>query len=283
MGLKNMPNDSMAKTIIVAVALCLVCSIFVSVAAVQLKPLQTANKLADKQKNIVQVAGIDLAGRSVAEAFAEVEARVVDLETGEFADHIDPTSYDQRKASKDPAQAEALAPEDDIASIKMRERYATIYLTRDAQGRIEKLILPVRGYGLWSTLHGFLALKGDGNTIIGLSFYEHAETPGLGGEVDNPAWKAQWEGKKVYPAQGANPEMSSASWKPRKGAVDLSYEPAIRLAKGGVSEDTPHAEHKVDALAGATLTSNGVTYLLQFWMGDNGFAPFLRNLKQGQS
>ncbi len=281
MGLKNMPNDSMAKTIIVAVALCLVCSIFVSVAAVQLRPLQTANKLADKQKNIVQVAGIDLAGRSVSEAFAEVEARVVDLETGEFADHIDATSYDQRKASKDPAQAKALSPEKDIASIKMRERYATIYLTRDASGQIEKLILPVRGYGLWSTLHGFLALKGDGNTIIGLSFYEHAETPGLGGEVDNPSWKAQWPGKKVYPTEGPDAAQSSASWKP--SGADIEFDPAIRLVKGGVDAETPHAQHKVDALAGATLTSNGVTYLLQFWMGENGFAPFLRNLKQGQS
>ncbi len=281
MGLKNMPNDSMAKTLIVAVGLCLVCSIFVSVAAVKLKPLQTANKLADKQKNIVEVAGIPLQGRSISEAFASVEARVVDLSNGEFADQIDPAKYDQRKASKDPKQAQALSNEDDPAGLNMLERYATVYLTRDEQGRIEKLILPVRGYGLWSTLWGFLALEGDGNTIIGLSFYEHAETPGLGGEVDNPSWKAQWPGKKVYPLAGAGAAVSSATWRPRRGAKDLSFEPAIRLVKGGVSEDTPDAQHKVDALAGATLTSNGVSRLLQFWMGENGFAPFLRNLAKG--
>ncbi len=281
MGLKDMPNDSMAKTLIVAIGLCLICSIFVSVAAVKLRPLQQANKLADKQKNIVEVAGIELDGRSVAEAFAAIEAHVVDLQSGEFADHIDPASYDQRKASKDPKQATELSKEDDIAGINMRERYATIYLTRDANDNIEKLILPVRGYGLWSTLWGFLALEGDGNTIIGLSFYEHAETPGLGGEVDNPAWKAQWAGKKVYPSSADGATTSSATWRPRGKSKDLAYQPAIRLAKGGVGEDTPDAQHKVDALAGATLTSNGVSYLLQFWMGENGFAPFLRNLAKG--
>lgn len=254
MSQKN--NDTIGKTVLVATALCLVCSVFVSFAAVYLKPLQTANRLLDKQRNIVQVAGVDLAGRSVTEAFEAFEARVVDLETGEFADHVDPLKYDQRKASKDPDQAERLPASEDIAGIKMRERYATVYLSRDANGAIEKIILPVRGYGLWSTLHGFLALKGDGNTVIGLSFFEHAETPGLGGEVDNPKWKSQWTGKKIY---------------------DPSGEVQAELSKG----DTSDSPYKVDALAGATLTSNGVSNLIQYWMGENGFAPFLRTIAKG--
>ena len=259
--LKNLPNDSITKTLIVAIALCLVCSVFVSASAVYLKPLQTKNKLLDKQKNIVEVAGIDLQGRSVAEAFQEIEARVVDLQSGEFADHIDASSYDHRKATKDPEQTKDLSKQEDIASIKRRERYATIYLTRDDNGQIEKLILPVRGYGLWSTLWGFLALEGDGNTVIGLSFFEHAETPGLGGEVDNPNWKALWEGKEVYNDNG---------------------EVALRLVKGKVTESTPQAEHKVDSLSGATLTANGVTNLVQFWMGEQGFAAFLQKLTEGR-
>lgn len=260
MAFKDLPNDSIAKTVIVAVVLCLVCSIFVSASAVFLKPQQEKNKLLDKQKNIVQVAGIDMTGRTIPEAFEQVEARVVDLQTGEFADQIDAKTFDHRKATKDPAQSEKLAPGLDIAGIKRRERYATIYLTRDAQGEIEKLILPVRGYGLWSTLWGFLALEGDGNTVVGLSFFEHAETPGLGGEVDNPAWKAQWPGKQVYGDDGD---------------VELA------LVKGGVDSSTPNAEHKVDALSGATLTSNGVSHLVKFWMGEQGFGPFLRNLHKG--
>lgn len=262
MAFKDLPNDSITKTLLVAVGLCLVCSIFVSSAAVFLKPMQETNKLLDKQRNIIQVAGIELAGRSVAEAFGAVEARVVDLQSGEFADHIDPSSYDAREALKDPAKVTALSAAQDIAGIKRRERFATIYLTRDANGNIDKLILPVRGYGLWSTLWGFLALQGDANTVIGLSFYEHAETPGLGGEVDNPSWKAQWPGKEVYGPQ-------------RK--------PQLELVKGGVDATTPNHQHKVDALGGATITSRGVTQLLQFWMGEQGFAPFLTKLQEGRA
>ncbi len=122
------------------------------------------------------------------------------------------------------------------------------------------MILPVRGYGLWSTLYGFLALESDGNTIAGLGFYEHGETPGLGGEVDNPRWKAQWPGKEVYE----------------------DGDPVIRLIKGSVDPNAANAEHKVDGLAGATLTSKGVTNLLQFWLGERGFKPFLDNLKSGE-
>lgn len=258
---KNLPNDSITKTLIVAVALCLVCSVFVSVSAVYLKPLQEKNKLLDKQTNIVHVAGVPLQGRTIPEAFENIEARVVDLENGQFADDMDPAKYNHRKATKDPTQSEALTAKEDIAGIKRRERYATVYLTRDSQGVIEKLILPVRGYGLWSTLWGFLALEGDANTVIGLSFYEHAETPGLGGEVDNPTWKALWQGKKVYDADG---------------------QVALHLVKTQVDANTPDAEHKVDALSGATLTSNGVSHLLKFWMGPKGFKPFLQNLNKGQ-
>jgi Na+-transporting NADH:ubiquinone oxidoreductase subunit C len=132
-----------------------------------------------------------------------------------------------------------------------------VYLVEGEQG-IERIILPVHGYGLWSTLYGFIALESDLNTVAGLGFYEHAETPGLGGEVDNPRWKAVWSGKQVYP-QG-------------------SSEPAIGLIKGKALAANVH---DIDGLAGATLTSNGVTNLVKFWLGENGFAPFLTNLKAG--
>lgn len=262
MAFKDLPNDSIVKTVLVATTLCLVCSVAVSAAAVYLRPAQEANKLADLQRNIVRVADVPLEGRSVQEVFAEFEARLVDLETGTFSDAMDPLEYDQRKASKDPAQAEPIPARDDIADVKMRERYSTVYLIRDAQGAVEKIILPVRGYGLWSTLWGYLALEGDADTVVGLSFYEHAETPGLGGEVDNPAWKALWDGKEVYGEDG---------------------EVQLRLVKGGVDHSDPSNKHKMDALSGATLTSNGVSNLLQYWMGENGYKPFLQNLREGKA
>jgi Na+-transporting NADH:ubiquinone oxidoreductase subunit C len=153
-----------------------------------------------------------------------------------------------------------LTKEQDIASIKRRAKYATVYLVKDEQGKLQKVILPVYGYGLWSTLYGFLALQGDINTVVGLGFYEHAETPGLGGEVDNPAWKAQWVGKKIFDDQGNI---------------------AIRVTKSPVAESDPRAVYDIDALSGATLTSNGVNNLVHFWVGPDGFGPYLQKLRQG--
>lgn len=248
-------------TILVALALCIVCSVVVSTAAVMLKPAQEANKAKDFKSNILSAGRLLQDGTSVEEAFARVDTRIVDLETGKFTDTIDPETFDQRKASGDPAQSDDLTPEEDLAKIGRMERYAEVYLATNEQGE-EILILPVRGYGLWGTLYGFLALESDFNTIIGLTFYEHKETPGLGAEVDNPAWKAMWEGKELY---------------------DESGDVAISVIKGKVDSNTPNAEHKVDGLSGATLTSRGVHNLLRFWFGENGYKPFIENLKQGEA
>lgn len=157
--------------------------------------------------------------------------------------------------------SEALTTKQDLAKISRREQYAVVYLVQNPQGNIEKLILPIRGYGLWSTLYGFIALESDGNTIAGLGFYEHGETPGLGGEIDNPRWKAFWPGKQVY----------------RDGEVEIG------LVKGTVDVAAVDAPWEVDGLAGATLTSKGVTNLVHFWLGKNGFEPFLNNLRAGEA
>lgn len=254
----DMPNDSQQKTIAVALALCLVCSILVSAAAVALKPRQEANKAADKKENILKIAGMMEEGKSVDELFKRIEPRVVDLTTGAFADDVDAATYDQRKASKTPGMSKVLGKDEDIASIKRRADKATVYLVRENE-QIKTIILPVHGYGLWSTMYGFVALEGDAQTVKGFGFYEQAETPGLGGEVDNPLWKAKWPGKKVYDENG---------------------EVAIEVLKGAVNDAMPKIEHKVDGLAGATLTSRGVTNLMKYWLGDNGFAPFLNSLKK---
>ena len=254
-------NDSIQKTVIVALLLCVVCSVIVSGAAVGLRKQQNANKQLDLQKNILLAAGLldpsEVDKATILKQFEKIETRVIDLETGEFLD-MDPANFDQRKASKDPDQSEVL--QNDPAGIKRQENKSKVFLVRE-EGELAKIILPVRGYGLWSTLWGFLALKPDANTVIGLGFYEHAETPGLGGEVDNPAWKSLWEGKKVYNEQG---------------------DTAIEVVKGSVDPSKPGSEHKIDGLSGATLTSKGVSNLVQFWLGDNGFGPFLDKIrKQG--
>ncbi|MEM0946069.1 MAG: Na(+)-translocating NADH-quinone reductase subunit C [Pseudomonadota bacterium] len=251
----EMSPDSVPKTIFVAVAVCIVASMIVSSAAVALRPLQAVNALKDKQINILQVAGIYDPDVDVLEAFEAFEPHVLELETGTFTDRFDPAIFDDRAAADDPATSVAL--EDDPAGIGRQAQFVTVYLLRDDTGSIDKVILPLHGYGLWSTLYGFIALEANGNDIYGLQFYEHAETPGLGAEVDNPRWKALWSGKKLTD---------------ETGELQISVSKAVPAA----GED-----YHIDALAGATLTTVGVDNLVNFWMGEEGYEPFLENLKAG--
>ncbi len=266
-------NDSLEKTIAIAVSLCLVCAVLVSFAAVALKPLQVNNKEADMKRNILDVAGLLEEGTDINTAFAEqIEAKVVDLETGDYVENIDANEYDQRKAAKDPAQSVAIPKEKDIAHIRIKAKYAKVFLVKEG-GTIKSIILPVNGYGLWSTLYGFLSLDADGQTVQSINFYDQAETPGLGGEVVNPNWRALWKGKKVY----AETDQPSSE----KGLIteaDIG-EPALSLIKGVVDNTKPGSQYQVDGLAGATLTSTGVTNLVRYWMSNEGFALYLKKVR----
>jgi Na+-transporting NADH:ubiquinone oxidoreductase subunit C len=158
--------------------------------------------------------------------------------------------------------SEGLEKADDKIKIRRREHYSFVYLVNDDQG-LSKVILPIRGYGLWSTLYGFLALESDLNSVAGIGYYQHGETPGLGGEVDNPNWKAKWtDNKRVYGADGA---------------VKLT------VLKGSVTAGSADENYQVDGLSGATLTTNGVDNMIKFWLGDSGFGPFLKNLKEKEA
>ncbi|MDH2434928.1 Na(+)-translocating NADH-quinone reductase subunit C [Pokkaliibacter sp. MBI-7] len=263
-------KESVKYTVFISLVLCIVCSVVVSAAAVFLKPVQQVNKSLEKKANILAAAGIKAEpGQDVNKLFDQVIiTKVVDLETGKYTDAVNPATYDQRKASKDPQMSVALTQQQDIASIKRVAKYATVYLV-EKDSKLETIVLPVKGYGLWSTLYGFVALKGDLNTVVGMGFYEQGETPGLGGEVDNPAWKGLWPGKQIF----ADGDLQQANMP----------EPKIHLIKGKVDRSAPNAAHEVDGLSGATLTSNGVTHLMQFWFGQSGFGPFLKNLRAGEA
>lgn len=262
-------RETVSKTVIVALLLCIVCSVVVASSVVLLKPIQQKNKSLNLKANILAAAGLLKEGanaQDIESGFKLITPKLVDLKTGEYvsADKVGKESeiaYDQRKAAKDPALSTVVPADKDKASIRRQAKYAKVYLVENG-GKIEKIILPVHGYGLWSTLYGFLALEGDANTVVGLGFYEHAETPGLGGEVDNPRWKALWPGKKIYDLASSNT-------------------PVIKLVKGGVDRNRPDAVYGVDGLSGATLTSRGVTNLLQFWMGEDGFQTYLNRLRKG--
>lgn len=266
-------NDSLEKTIAIAVALCLVCAVLVSMAAVALKPLQINNKELDMKRNILDVAGLLEDKTDVDKAFAErIEPKIVDLATGDYVDSVNAAEYDQRKAAKDPGQSVAIPKAEDIAHIRTKAKYAKVFLVKEGS-ELKSIILPISGYGLWSTLYGFLSLEPDGQTIQSINFYDQAETPGLGGEVVNPKWRALWKGKKVY-AESAQHSME-------KGSIDDAAigEPAISLIKGTVEAGKPGSEYQVDGLAGASLTSNGVTNLVKYWMGKDGFALYLSKVR----
>ncbi|MCF6354684.1 MAG: Na(+)-translocating NADH-quinone reductase subunit C [Candidatus Polarisedimenticolaceae bacterium] len=252
-------DHSNRRAVGVVLVVCVVCAALVTTAVVLLRPVQQANRLLDRQTNVLAAAGLLQPGKSVEELSRQLEPRLLDLTTGEFVQAEDIDHFDARRAARNPTQSIALTPEQDIAQIRRRANSARIYLVRDAAGAIKTIVLPVHGYGLWSQLYGFLAVKRDGNTVVGLSFYEHAETPGLGGKVDDPKWKGLWPGKQLY---------------------DEAWRPAIRLVKGPVNRQSPEAQYQVDALSGATLTTRGIEDLLRFWLGPDGFGPFLAKMRK---
>lgn len=262
-------KESIKNIVMVTVAVCFVCSVVVSSAAVLLKPERKANALLDRNKNILIAAGLFDEGvtaeKDIDQLFESFEVRVVDLAnqrmlsiTEALDTGINLAEYNQRKASKDPAISEALTKDEDIASISRRANYALVYLLRDEGGAIDRIVLPVHGYGLWSTMYGFIALEADASTVAGITFYEHGETPGLGGEIVNPRWKGLWNGKQVY----------------RDGD-----EVALRVIKGQVDPSASDALYRVDGLSGATLTTRGVDNLVTYWLGPQAFGPVLKNLE----
>jgi len=254
-------KDSFGRTLFVVVGLCLICSMLVSTAAVLLKPIQQENKLLDKQKYILEAASLinlkkgNFTKQDILGKYKQyVEARLVDLDTGEFVEG-DANGYDQRKASRDTDRSSI--PENDVASIKRVADNAVVYLVRNDEGKLTSVILPIHGYGLWSTMYAFLALDTDLNTVQGLVYYDQGETPGLGGEVQNPKWKALWKGKELFDDQG-------------NLAISVTKNPTVASSV-----------HGVDALSGATLTSNGVQHSLEFWLGKEGFADFIAKARNG--
>lgn len=260
-----MARDSVGRTLLVATVLCVVCSVLVASAAVGLHSRQEANKLQDKRKNVLEAAGLYDEAKDKPEEVndifdAQIKRVLIDLETGEPAtsDEVNPETYDQREAARNPKLSAPVEPPNGLGGIKRREKYAFVYEVKDESGEVEQVVLPIYGKGLWSTLYGFIAVANDGVTVQGITFYEHGETPGLGGEVDNPSWKAQWKGKKLFDEYGQ---------------IELD------VIKGVVNEGTENAEYKIDGLSGASITSNGVERLVRYWVGSDGFGPFLDKLR----
>ena len=259
------PKSNNAKTISVALMLCLVCSVLVSAAAVGLKPAQVENARLDRNKNILVAAGMydaesDTAS-DVAERFKDFDVEIVDLNKGSYVDDAalkaagipDRNAYDASLATKNKALSEDLG-NNDPAGIGRKPKYAKVYVKKDDAGKPEIVVLPIQGYGLWGTIYGFLTLESDMNTIKGISFYEHKETPGLGARIEEPDWRAKWNGIHSYDENG-------------------------NVATGVTKAGTPK-ENWVDGISGATLTGRGVSNMIQFWLGEQGYKPYLDTLRK---
>ena len=269
-----MQRDSALYIVGFCVAVCLVCSVLVSSAAVGLKAKQEKNQILDRQKKVLAVSGLLAEGSTASETEVQdlfrkrIRAVVVDLKTAQVDDSVDATTFNQQKAKKDPKTSKE-APKNPAGVARVPNKALVYYVSTkdmadDGSGfELGQYILPVEGKGLWSTLYGFLALAPNGNEIKGITFYQHGETPGLGGEVDNPVWKAKWPGRLAYGAEGIAPADFGA--------------PKIEVTKGPAGP-VDKAPHSVDGLSGATITSKGVSNLLRFWLGENGFGPFLKKV-----
>lgn len=248
----NTSRDSIANTLLVAIGLSFVCSILVATTAVVLKPVQQRNEDEFRQRIILEVAGLMQPDVSIETLFEAIETRMVEIDSGEYVADLN---------AADTALSVPIPAESDIANIRQRAVYSPVYLVREG-GQLQQIILPVHGSGLWSTMYGYLSVGTDGNTVNGLRFYSHAETPGLGDQVDKPEWRAQWIGKQLYDDNG------------------IARIEVVR----GVSQDR-NSRYEIDGLSGATLTGRGVSQLVRFWVGPQGFGPYLQKIQsqEGES
>jgi len=225
-----MSQPSVGYTVGFAAALCLVCGVFVAGSAVALKDLQDTNKRLDKQKKVLSVAGLIEEGASpsqseVEELFAKrIVAKAVKLDAGVYSDAVDAAGFDQRKASKDPSMSvEAPANSAKVARVP---EHAVVYQVVNG-GSVEQIILPIEGKGLWSTLYGFVSLQTDMNTVQGLTFYEHAETPGLGGEEEGlEGSKGLWRQRRGR-TQGHQGQGRRCSRRPLLGRRPVRRDPDL--------------------------------------------------------
>lgn len=249
------PNDDTTKTVTVAALVAFVCAILVSTASVLLDPIQQAQIEAEQAARMEAMLDALPGMREVMEeaGVTALETRIVDLQTGAFAPDIDPTTYDFTAAGTDPELSTELSTASDLASIRRKPLYAPVHLL-ERDGELLLIVLPVYGSGYASTIRAMLALEPDLSTVAALTITEQAETPGLGARIAEPEWQSLWPGKELLNEDG-----------------DI----VIEVVRGQAQ-----SVHEVDGISGATRTGDGVMFALQFWMGPDGYGPFLDRLAE---
>ena len=240
------------RNLIIPLLVCIACAVVVSITAVTVRTEQIANVENEKKNKIISAAGIGITEDEVENEFKKITTLYVDFRSNEFVSVEE--KYDHLKAVLKSDLSEIVPKDKDIAILKRRENVGPIYVWTNENKEVERVVLPIRGYGLWGTLYGYLSLGSDLNSVNGIEFYDHKETPGLGGEVENEDWKAIWKGKLIYN---------------QDGGVEL------KVVKGAAKD-----EYQIDGLSGATLTSNGVSNMINYWLGDEAYGPALKKIKE---
>ena len=200
------------KSLLYAAVLCIVCSLLLTAASSGLQPFQERNVLLDRQRNILAAAGLVAEGKRM--SAADIEAL--------YGRHIRPLRVDAAgRVLFDPEPIRESLP---------------LYLVIIDGDRVEGYIVPIDAKGLWGPINAYLAFGSDGATVKGFTVYRHAETPGLGGEIEKKWFRDNWVGKKIVTRQGKFV--------------------SVGVAKGRVEEMVPpdKREHYVDGISGATLT-----------------------------
>ena len=206
-----MREDS--KTIIFALGICLVCSVLLSGLAAGLKQIQTANREFDVKRNIVKAFGVDIGVLTK----SEIENK--------YSTHISKNTID-------------LDNEIIFGDGKPYSQINVFSWKDDVNSEPSKYAFPIAGKGLWSVLYGYLAIDADIETIVGISFYAHKETPGLGAEIEKAWFQDQFKDKKIY----ENGQVAD-----------------FKVTKPGLANN----EYSVDGISGSTITSKGVEILLK--------------------
>lgn len=239
-------NDDRIKIFGIATLVAFACSVLVSITSVTLKPIQEAHRINEQQERLTAMLDKLPAIQKLAQGSGadSLETRFINLETGEFEQIIDANNTDQ---------IITIPPELDIAGLRDRSMYATVYLLQ-SKGSLRLIVLPVNGVGYQSEIHAMLALEADLKTIAALTITDQAETPGLGARIEDPAWQAQWTGVKTTDETGTI---------------------VVAVARGQAS-----TLYEVDGISGATRTGNGIANMLRYWLGVHGYGPFLTRLEQ---
>ncbi|MBF9029030.1 FMN-binding protein [Rhodobacterales bacterium HKCCE3408] len=249
-----LPNDSRTKTIAVAFAVSATCAILVSAATVYLRPIQTANRAAEEQARIESlVRGIPGMSALLERSGGTLSTVVIDLDRGRAAETVTPVTLEAALA--DPANWTTLGPGEDLAGLGQRPDYAQVFLLRDGED-VSLVLLPISGAGYNGRIDAALALTGDMNTIAGLSITSQSETPGLGARIEEEAWLSDFPGTRTRDDSGT-----------------------LRFT---VARGSAGSVYEVDGITGATRTSNAMTRIIRFWLGPDGYEPFLNAVRRGE-